>query len=196
MTFVPMLGYYLLRPGRGPEPTMEERRSRGFTGAYHKIAGWALDHRWLALAGAVVLLAIGGFAGTGLKNQFFPKDLSDLSYIDVWLPEDSTITATNAAAESAERIIHDVTAKFGQAHPEKDGKPANILAGLTTFVGGGGPRFWLSVAPELRQPNYAQIIVNVNDKHDTGRIVPSLQRALSAGVRSEEHTSELQSLTN
>jgi multidrug efflux pump subunit AcrB len=162
---------------------MEERRTRGFTGAYHRVAGWGIDHRWVALAVAFLLLGAGTLAVvTGLRNQFFPKDLSYLSYVDVWLPEDSTITATNAAAETAERIIRDVAAKYGQAHPDKEGKPTDVLASMTTFVGGGGPRFWLSVAPELRQPNYAQIILNVNDKHDTGRLVAPLQQALSAGV--------------
>jgi multidrug efflux pump subunit AcrB len=183
MTFVPLLGYYLLRPSTKPEPSIEERRTRGFTGAYHTVAGWALDHRWIALALAFLLLVAGGVVvGTSLRDQFFPKDLSYLSYIDVWLPEDSTVTATNAAAETAERIIRDVAAKYGEAHPDKEGKPADVLASMTTFVGGGGPRFWLSVAPELRQPNYAQIILNVNDKHDTGRLVAPLQHALSAGV--------------
>ena len=182
MTFVPLLGYYLLRPSRKPEPTMEERRTRGFTGAYHTVAGWALDHRWVALAIAVLVLGVGALGVTRLKQQFFPKDLSYLSYIDVWLPEDSTITATNAAAEAAERIIHEVADGYGRAHPDAQGKPADVLASLTTFVGGGGPRFWLSVAPEMRQPNYAQIIMVVNDKHDTERLVAPLQRALAAGV--------------
>ena len=182
MTFVPLIGYYLLRPSRKPEPTMVERRTRGFTGGYHRVAGWAIDHRWVALAAAVLVLGVAGIALTRLKDQFFPKDLSYLSYIDVWLPEDSTITATNAAAESAERIIRDVAADYGKKHPNKQGQPTDVLASLTTFVGGGGPRFWLSVAPEMRQPNYAQIIVNVVDKHDTERLVPSLQHALAAGV--------------
>src|SRR5882757_6071232 len=32
MTFIPLLGYYLLRPSKKPEPTIEERRQRGFSG--------------------------------------------------------------------------------------------------------------------------------------------------------------------
>ena len=58
-----------------------------------------------------------------------------------------------------------------------------MLARLTTFVGGGGPRFCFSVGPELQQLNYAQILVQVKDKHDTGALVPRLQKALSADVR-------------
>jgi multidrug efflux pump subunit AcrB len=45
-------------------------------------------------------------------------------------------------------------------------------------VGGGGPRFWYSLAPEPRQNNYAQIIIQVKDKHDTHHLVVPLQQAV------------------
>src|SRR5262245_19373264 len=63
---------------------------------------------------------------------------------------------------------------------------SDLLKSLTTFVGGGGPRFWFTVSPELQQLNYAQIIIQVHDKHDTAHLVPVLQRELSekiAGAR-------------
>src|SRR4029077_8896529 len=34
MTFIPLLGYYLLRPSTKPELSVDDRRRRGFTGAY------------------------------------------------------------------------------------------------------------------------------------------------------------------
>ena len=50
------------------------------------------------------------------------------------------------------------------------------------LVGGGGPRFWFSVSPELQQLNYAQIIIQVKDKHDTSHLTGMLQTALSERV--------------
>ena len=123
-----------------------------------------------------------GAVATPLKTQFFPKDLSYLSYVDVWLPEDAPLTATNATAEAAERIVRRVAADYGREHPDADGRPRDVLESLTTFVGGGGPRFWFSVSPELRQPNYAQLVIKVRDKHDTAHLIAPLQQALSAGV--------------
>jgi hypothetical protein len=38
------------------------------------------------------------------------------------------------------------------------------------------------VAPELQQLNYAQIIIQVEDKHDTGHLMGLLQTALSQRV--------------
>ena len=180
MTFIPLLGYYLLRPGKhaaAPAP-----RDRGFTGVYLRVVGWGVDHRWIALALALVLLGAGGASVTGLRQQFFPKDLSYLSYVDVWLPEDATIGATNATAARAEAVIRRVADEYGKQHPDEGGTPRDVLVSVTSFIGGGGPRFWFSVAPELFQPNYAQLLINLRDKHDTEELVGPLQLALDAEV--------------
>jgi len=71
---------------------------------------------------------------------------------------------------------------YGRLHPGKDGKPRQVLHSLTTFVGGGGPRFWVSVSPEIQQLNYAQIILQVDDKEDTPTLVGPLQAAVSSKV--------------
>ena len=113
-----------------------------------------------------------------LPQQFFPKDLQYLSYVDVWLPEDAPLEVTAQASRKAERIIQEVAEEYGREHK----KPEGVLKSLTTFVGGGGPRFWLSATPEARQANYAQIVVEVADKHDTNHLVGPWQIALTAGV--------------
>ncbi len=182
MTFVPYLAYYLLRAPRKAEVPLHERRKSGFTRAYYTFGAFAIRHRFMTIAASFLFLAVGGFFAARLKEQFFPKDLSYLSYVDIWLPEDSTLSVTNAAAIHAERVIEDVCTQYGKEHPDKDGKARSLLRSLTTFVGGGGPRFWFSVSPEQRQLNYAQIIIQLEDKHETGKLVVPLQHALASGV--------------
>jgi multidrug efflux pump subunit AcrB len=182
MSFIPLLGYYFLRPSKNPPPPIAERRKQGFANYYYRFAGGLIEHRKLALLFSVVLLSVGGWYVSDLKLVFFPKDLSYLSFVDVWLPEDANIAVTDRTARKAEEVIRQTAEAFGKEHPGKDGKPKNILNSLTTFVGGGGPRFWFSVAPELFQPNYAQIIISVNDKRDTDELVNPLQAALSTAV--------------
>ena len=46
MTFLPLLGYYLLRPEKKVEKSLEERRSSGFYGFYTRIAMYSIEHRW------------------------------------------------------------------------------------------------------------------------------------------------------
>jgi multidrug efflux pump subunit AcrB len=180
MTFIPLLGYYLLRPKA--EKTIEERRKKGFAAQYYRLGTWAINHRWKVMAGAMGFLLLGGVLMSQLKTQFFPKDLSYLSYVDVWLPDDAPLSATNDAAAHSEAIIREVVGEYGKHHPDDDGKPRDVLQSLTTFVGGSGPSFWFSVVPELPQLNYAQIIIQVKDKHDTGDLIHPLQEALSARV--------------
>jgi len=179
MIFIPFLGYFLLKPKT--EPPLAERRKKGFPAFYYRIGQWSINHRWVVFLGSLVLLAGGGFIGSRLKTDFFPKDLSYLSYLDVWLPEDAPLSATNEAARRAEEVVRDVTEEYGKEHAEH-GQPRKILKSLTTFVGGGGPRFWFSVSPELQQLNYAQVIIEVNDKHDTNHLIGALQRALDERV--------------
>ena len=73
-------------------------------------------------------------------------------------------------------------ADYGHEHPSSDGKPRQILKSITSFVGGGGPRFWFSAASESQQSNYAQLIFEIYDKDDMPKLVGPLQIALSDSV--------------
>jgi len=247
MTFIPMLGYYLLRPHRRPEASspgwnsrgprcgesseladastpcnpsggqdsprqlrcsspemsridallaprsrgkscprslagvppraasIEERRERGFYGFYYRLAGHAIRFRWAVLAASLVFLVGGVLVGRQLKSQFLPEDVQFWSYIDVWLPNNAPVTLTNQTAQQAEEIIRRVASEF------KDGKEP-LLHTVTTFAGGGGPRFWFSVSPQQQQPNYSQILIQLNDKEATPKLMRPLQEALSREI--------------
>jgi multidrug efflux pump subunit AcrB len=56
------------------------------------------------------------------------------------------------------------------------------LKSVTTFVGGGGPRFWFSVSPEQQQRNYSQILIQLTNKEVTPEIAGPLQAALSSEI--------------
>src|SRR4030095_1998978 len=114
MTFIPLLGYYLLRPKA--EKTIEERSKKGFAAQYYRLGTWAINHRWKVMAGAMGFLLLGGLLMSQLKTQFFPKDLSYLSYVDIWLPDDAPLSATNDAAAQSEAIIREVIEEYGKHH--------------------------------------------------------------------------------
>src|SRR5260370_27336254 len=71
MTFVPLLGYYIQRPPKKKELTVEEKRQRGFYGFYNRLVGRAIQHRWLVLAGSFLFFLVGGLVSSHLKQQFF-----------------------------------------------------------------------------------------------------------------------------
>jgi multidrug efflux pump subunit AcrB len=180
MTFIPLLGYYIQRPSKKKEPTIEEKRKQGFYGFYNRLVGRAIAHRWSVLLGSFVFLVIGAIFASHLKQQFFPEDVQYWFYLDVWLPNDVPLTVTNDTALKAEQVVRQVVTNAGSIFP--DYKNKQNLTSITSFVGGGGPRFWFSIAPEGVQTNYAQVIVQVSDKELTPKIIGPLQAALSQQV--------------
>jgi len=186
MTFIPLLGYYILRPDKKPEKPIEVRRTTGFTGQYARVARWAMEHRWKFALGSLMFIIVSGLFFTKLKSSFFPDDVQYWSYVDVWLPNDVNLQATDEAARQVEQIIREQAVEFGKKHPDQKEHSANILHYLTTWVGGGGPRFWFSLSPQAQQLNYAQVLVEVSEKEITPEFVDQVQPVLSArlpGVR-------------
>src|SRR5262249_34321754 len=60
------------------------------------------------------------------------------------------------------------------------------IEAMSSFVGGGGPRFWYSLSPEAPHPNYGQIVLVFGDKHHTQHLLPFMQERIDreiAGAR-------------
>ena len=173
-------GYYILRAPAKPEPTIEERRQQGFYGFYNRLVGRAIKHRWAVLGGSLVFLIIGGLFGSRLKTQFFPEDVQYWFYLDIWLPNETPLSVTNDTAMQAERVVRRVIENSAAATTKENRE--HLLKSLTTFAGGGGPRFWFSVSPEMPQTNYAQMIVEVTDKEASPKLARPIQDALAKEV--------------
>ena len=180
MSFIPMLGDMLLRPSKKAQPPIEERRSKGFSGWYYRIGRRAIEHRWRFAAASLLFLVLGGVVMSQLKTQFFPKDLQYLSYVEVWLPEDAPLIATREITERVEGIVRRESKKYFEHH-QSHGEPGGMVS-LTTYLGGGGPRFWSSFGPEPRQTNYGLIVMQTINKHDTPGLMPALQEVLSREI--------------
>jgi multidrug efflux pump subunit AcrB len=178
MTFIPLLGYYLLRP-KG-EKTIDELRKSGFASFYYRFGRFAIANRWRVLAVATALLILTFGAASTLRTQFFPQDYQYLSFVDIFMPEDAPLTATRQAVEIVEAETRRLASELEHQSGHEPGQ--GMIKSLTTFLGGGGPRYWFSNSPELQQTNYAQVLIEVNDKHETDRLVDPLQRALSAKI--------------
>lgn len=180
MTFLPLLAYYLLRPEKKPEKTVEEMREAGFYGGYAKIARYSIEHRWKFFLASLVVLVFGFFIFSRLNTAFFPEDVQYWSYIDVWLPNDVNLGATNETAVRVEDVVRRQAEQFSIEHTA--GKNGPILRYITTFVGGGGPRFWFSASPQLQQLNYAQVLIEVSDKDITPEFIKELQPVLTSSI--------------
>jgi len=184
MTFIPLLGSYILRPVH--EPPVHELRNKGLYRFYYRFAGWCVDHRWLTLAASFLVLGVGVATASQLQSQFFPKDLQYISYADVFLPSDSGLRITDAKAQQVEKCFLEGATRLGQdppqdalAHGVKPGQPLECLA---TFVGGGSPRFWSTLDPESPKLNYAMVVAVFKNKNMTSACVGPVQQLANESV--------------
>lgn len=190
MTFVPLLGLYLLR--RNSEGQEADAGHGRFRSAYRNVMGWCIRHRKPTVLFSLLFLPAGGLLFTQIKQSFFPYDSQYLSYVEVWLPEDASLGATDRVTQSAERIIEKECAIYG-AEQGVPGHPRTVLVSISAFVGSSAPRFWFTLFPQEPQSNYAMLIVHVADKADTLHLRYRLQDALSSqipGARIDVHQLE------
>ncbi len=179
MTFIPMLGGWLLREEK--RQTLEDRKRSRFGRLYYRFGSFAIEHRKRFLLASLLILPLGAVFLVQLKPMFFPQDLQYLSYADVWLPEDASFASTLRTSREVEDVIRDTGQTF-KNDPQRENREEPVLKTLTTFIGGGGPRFWFSVPPEPQQLNYAQVVIEASNKHDTLQLLPRVQAALSKRV--------------
>jgi multidrug efflux pump subunit AcrB len=123
-----------------------------------------IAHRYRTAAIAVMILSAGMLVVHTIGTSFFPKDLHNVFVVNLDLPEGSPIRQTRDVAMEA-------VSKF-------DALEGQGIGSYTTFVGAGGPRFWLSIEPEQRSDNYAQILVHTVSKEETASIVARLREEL------------------
>lgn len=167
MTFIPLLGYYILRPVAEPGP--EVLRTRFPYKYYYNFAAWCVDHRWKVLGTSFLILAAGLGMAKQLKTQFFPKDLQYMFFSNNYLPSDKTLRATDEKTKEIEKVM-------------LDNIPKDKLSFLTTFDGGGAPRFWSTLDPESPKLNFSMVVITVNDKHVTPSLVGPVDRGLTENV--------------
>ena len=103
---------------------------------------------------SVVVIGGGMLAGSQLKTQYFPTDLQYLSYVDVFLPEDSPLAATAETTEQVEAIIRRVATTTPTTRRRRQAARRSAIADHV-------PRRWRAALlvfsrPEQSQLNYAR----------------------------------------
>lgn len=154
MTFVPLLGSYILRGQKGLEAGGEirsfplfapvDRFIQALLPRYRTLLQNALEKPWKSIAIAYGLL-LASFALTPLfGTQFFPPAERNQLLIDVELPESASISQTRDVLRNLTAILRE----------QKE------IATAAIFAGGSAPRFYYNVAP--REPGHyiAQVLVN------------------------------------
>jgi multidrug efflux pump len=160
--FVPYLGVKLLKvkPHVGQ---IQEVFDGPFYDRFRATVDWCVEHRWITI-GATVLTFVLGLAGMSqVQQQFFPDSSRPEILVDVWLPEGSSIAATD---EVTRRLEARLAGESG-------------VRSVSTWVGSGVPRFYLPLDQIFPQSNVAQLIVLPKDLRERERLRKALPSLLA-----------------
>jgi multidrug efflux pump subunit AcrB len=146
--FVPYLGVLLLKVkphAAGDSP--HELFDSPFYAGFRALVGWCVRHKWLTI-GATVLSFVLGIVGMGkVQQQFFPDSSRPEILVSLWLPEGSSIRASEEVAK-----------RFEARMLQEPG-----VRSVSTWVGSGVPRFYLPLDQIFPQGNVSQAIVLPKD---------------------------------
>lgn len=156
VTLTPLQCVDLLKPD--PKGSAKDPYGGTFFRVYRGFLERTMAFRWVTLTVVLVLMvgAVSGFAN--VRQLFFPASTMEKFMVDFWAPEGTRIEVVAERLRSAER------------HLLADER----VEAVATFVGSGPPRFYLPVEPELPNPSYGQLIVNVRDSGEIDDILRDL----------------------
>jgi multidrug efflux pump subunit AcrB len=176
MTFIPLLGFYILKGQTGLEEGGEIRRYvpfrwidlalRGALPAYRRALRWALHFPWLTIGltyGLLVAsLGLTQFFGT----QFFPPAERNQMLVDIELPANASLAGTRQTAAGVMSLL--------KQHAE--------IVSAAVFTGGTAPRFFYNFEPRAPANNLAQILVNTRTQDDVPGLLVALRAELDRNI--------------
>jgi len=144
------------------EPEAEGQTTDPYSGKFYRSYRFLLQAmlraRFLVLACAVAAFVAALFASTTIVKEFFPPGDRNQYLVYLDLPAGSRSDNT---AEIALRLSNWLQDK--SVNPE--------ITGTITYVGGGGPRFFLSLAPIDADPHLAFLVVNTQNSEQVPALV-------------------------
>jgi len=164
-----------------PEPKPKDNESSEFDTPFFQrfrsFLEFGLRFRWATTLVMVAALGASVYAFQYVDRVFFTDSTRHQFMIDIWAPEGTRIQTTSALAERVEAQLAD--------DPR--------IEGVATFVGAGGPRFYLPLDPELPYASYAQLVVNTTSLEAVDTLIedlrPWVEQALpEAMVRLRKYT--------
>ena len=145
--FVPHLGYRLLRSHRQATVQPQELFDTPFYSRFRSLVQACVRHRWVTIGATALLFGAGLFGMSRVQQQFFPDSSRPEILVDLWLPEGSTIEESDEVARRFEtRMLRE-----------------SGLQSVTTWVGGGVPRFYLPLDVVFDTRNVSQAILLPKD---------------------------------
>ncbi|MDP1979454.1 efflux RND transporter permease subunit [Undibacterium sp.] len=148
LTFTPLVCYHFMKVSASHQQESEEHYDSRFYRGYRRLLEGILRQPLIFLA-AVTFAFVLAISGFGLvSQQFFPNSERNQYMILVNLPAGSPYAETEQAIKKIDAWLLD-----RKTNPE--------VSSVVSYVGYGGPRFVLAMAPVAGAPHRGYIVVNV-----------------------------------
>ncbi|MEB2344631.1 MAG: efflux RND transporter permease subunit [Deltaproteobacteria bacterium] len=159
LLFTPILARAVL-PETGAQ---QDGEAGGAMRLYRGLLGGALRLRWLTIAVTVALFVAAIFGMRFVPQQFFPSSDRLELLVDVGLPQNASIHATEATVSRLEAILAE--------DPD--------VERWSSYIGQGAIRFYLPLDVKLPNPFFGQLVVIAKDFEARLRLEPRLQAILA-----------------
>lgn len=136
---------------------------------FRRLVARAVHYKFLVAGTVLGVFLLSGFGMGFVKQQFFPDSDRTEVLVEVQMPEGTSIETTSAVAARVETWL--------RQQPE-----AKIV---TSYIGGGAPRFFLAYNPELPDPSFAKIIPLTPDDDARDRLELRLRQRIADGLAPE-----------
>lgn len=157
--FTPLLGAVILVP---PKKTNTSEPGRIFR-MYRSFLTFAMRAKWLTIAVSLALFAASVLALPLIPRQFFPSSDRPELLVDISLPQNASIYASQAAAKRLDAAL--------SADPD--------VARWSTNVGRGAIRFYLPLNVQLPNDFFTQAVVIAKDVAARERLHLKLDKLLA-----------------
>src|SRR5262245_24065853 len=162
--FTPWIGYRLLRARKHHAAARQHQvfESRVYRAIRAVVAGCV---RWRRTVVAFTFIAFAASIASFsfIPKQFFPTSNRPELLVDLWLPEGASFAETERDAKRLEQqLVKD---------PE--------VAYVTTFIGEGAPRFYLPLDQQLKNQNFAQLLLMSKSLEARERLLARVREVLA-----------------
>jgi multidrug efflux pump subunit AcrB len=157
--FAPLLGIFILsapRTGQAAGPGTVFK-------LYRRFLTLAVRGKWLTIAITLALFAGSIFATRFIPNQFFPSSDRPELLVDLRLPQNASIYASQTAAARFDAVL----------------KEDPDVKRWSTYVGRGAIRFYLPLDVQLPNNFFAQAVIVAKDVNARERLRVKLEKVLA-----------------
>ncbi len=148
------------------EKKPEKEHGSPFYKKYLDFLTYVLTHRKRCLLGLLVVFIISLWAFGFVKKIFFPPSDRPQYMVDFELPEGTSIYTTSRELKKFEKFLSE----------------QEEITSYTSYIGEGGPRFYLSYGPKQSRENYAFVLVNCGSFYDVEPLIIRTREFLSENV--------------